>query len=213
MPAEPATEAMLIITADDFGYAAGYNRGILTAVEAGAVDSVAAMVGRPACDPAPLLASGTEIGLHLELPGEAPLGQVERFERAFGRPPAFLDGHHHCHAREGIAEQVAEIAAQRGIPVRSVSAAHRELLRSHGCATPDRLVGRTDPAQPALPSLLACDRPLPGGVTEWMVHPGYEDRTAGSAYDVAREQDLELVLRLTDSLRARARRATHSALR
>jgi hypothetical protein len=213
MPAEPATEATLIITADDFGYAVGYNRGMLAAVEAGAVDAVGAMVGRPECDPAPLLASGTEIGLHLELPGEAPLGQVERFERAFGRPPAFLDGHHHCHAREGIAEQVAELAAELGVPVRSVSAAHRELLRALGCATPDRLVGRTEPAQAALPSLLAGDRPLPRGVTEWMVHPGYADPAAGSAYDGAREQDLELVLRLADPLRARARRATHSALR
>lgn len=213
MLADPATEATLIITADDFGYAAGYNRGILAAVEAGAVDSVSAMVGRPECDPAPLLASEIEIGLHLELPGEAPLAQVERFERAFGQPPAFLDGHHHCHTREGIAEQVAELGAELGVPVRSVGADHRELLRSLGCATQDRLVGRTDPAQPALPSLLAGDRPLPGGVTEWMVHPGYADRAAGSAYDVAREQDLELVLRLADSLRARARRATHSALR
>jgi predicted glycoside hydrolase/deacetylase ChbG (UPF0249 family) len=205
-------EATLIVTADDYGYAAGYNRGILVAVEAGAVDCVGAMVCRPACDPAPLLVAGTEVGLHLELDRDGLQAQLERFERGFGRPPAYMDGHHHCHAREDVAERVAELAAARGIPVRSVSASHRALLRAHGCATPDRLVGRLDPAEPALPPLLAGDGPLPPGVTEWMVHPGYSDPSSGSSYDRAREQDLELVLRLSDSLSRRARRAGPSAL-
>lgn len=205
-------EATLIVTADDYGYAPAYNRGILVAVEAGAVDCVGAMVGRPACDPAPLLATGIEIGLHLELPEGRPGDEVGRFERTFGRQPAYLDGHHHCHAREPVAERVAELAAERGIPVRSVSAAHRELLRSRGCATPDRLIGRMDADQPALPALLDGGERLPPGVTEWMVHPGYSDPESGSSYDLAREQDLELVLRLSDALRRRARRAGPSAL-
>ena len=38
-------------------------------------------------------------------------------------------------------------------------------------------------------------------MTEWFVHPGYPDSESGSDYDVARREDLELVLRL----RVRAR--------
>ena len=59
----------LIITADDYGYWPSYNEGILAAIEAGAIDSVSAMVDREYCDPAPLLESGVEVGLHLEFEG------------------------------------------------------------------------------------------------------------------------------------------------
>ena len=38
---------------------------------------------------------------------------------------------------------------------------------------------------------------LPPGVTEWMVHPGHADSSAGSGYDQAREEDLDLLLGLS----------------
>lgn len=212
MHPETATRPILIITADDYGYAPGYNRGILEAAEAGAIDAVGAMVGGRACETVPVLETGTEIGLHLELPGDPAEAQVARFEEIFGGAPAFLNGHHHCHAQPPHAIEVAELAAARGLPVRSVSPAHRALLRSRGCATPDRLIGRLDTSEPALPPLLAGDGALPRGVTEWMVHPGYADPASGSAYDAEREHDLRLVLRLSGTLGRRARRATHSAL-
>ncbi len=84
-----------------------------------------------------------------------------------------------------------------------MDAAHRALLRSRGCATADRLVGRTDPTAEGLPPLLAGDRALPPGFTEWMVHPGYADPGTGSRYDAEREQDLALVLRPAGQLRRR----------
>jgi len=34
------------------------------------------------------------------------------------------------------------------------------------------------------------------GAVEWMTHPGYADAGSGSAYDYAREEDLELLLSL-----------------
>jgi predicted glycoside hydrolase/deacetylase ChbG (UPF0249 family) len=204
-PAQP----VLIVTADDYGYAPGYNRGILVAVGAGALDAVSAMVGRRWCEPAPLLAAGVEIGLHLELPGDPPPAQTERFESLFGHAPAFLDGHHHCHASDEHAGAVARFAAEQGLPVRSVDDAHRRLLREAGVATQDRLVGRRDPSEPALPPLLAGDDPLPAGVTEWFVHPGYRDPRAGSAYDEPREQDLEMLLTVGHELARRAVRRTH----
>ena len=122
----------------------------------------------------------------------------------FGRPPAYLDGHHHCHAREGLAPDVARIAAAANLPVRSVGERHRRLLRGVGVATPDRLVGRTEETEPPLPEEIA--RVLDGGdpppgVTEWMVHPGHRDPHAASSFDAAREQDLELVVDLSGAAR------------
>jgi predicted glycoside hydrolase/deacetylase ChbG (UPF0249 family) len=208
MSTPPESRPVLIVTADDYGYAPGYNRGILEVAEAGAVDAVSVMVGRRWCEPWPLLESGVEVGLHLELPGERPEAQLDRFQRLFGRPPGFLDGHAHCHARGAAAAEIARLAAARRLPVRSVNPEHRDLLRSLGVATPDRLIGRLRPSEPELPALLAGGGPLPAGVTEWMVHPGYPDARSGSSYDVAREQDLNLLLRVR--LAERAERRAHA---
>lgn len=220
----------LIISADDYGYAPAYDRGILEAAAAGAVDAVSAMVRRGPLDAGALVATGVEVGLHLELgPAggtEAFADEVEResaraslamqldeFEDAFGRPAAFLDGHHHCHATAGLAGVVARLAAERGLPVRSVDEPHRRLLRRVGVATPDLLVGRLRENEPALPgaieALLLGDE-APGGIVEWMVHPGHADAAAGSGYDAGREQDLRLLGDLLDSGPLRALRATHA---
>src|SRR5688572_21510460 len=143
----------LIITADDYGYGPEYSRGIAEVAQAGAVDAVSAMVEREWCDPAPLLGTEVEIGLHLELPEKllAPLSeqaragdfersealaalahQLERFEELFGRAPTHLDGHHHCHAAPGLAAAIARAARGRVRRVRSIDARHRRLLHCLG---------------------------------------------------------------------------------
>ncbi len=199
----------LIITADDYGYWPSYNEGILAAVEAGAVDAVSVMVEREFCDPRPLLETGVEVGLHIDFEGRwgarsaAPARtslrvQLERFVDLFGRWPSFLDGHHHCHARPELATPVFETAKQIGVPVRSVSRDHRQWLTERGIKTSDVTLGRLDSKEEAEPPEL---RDLPMGVTEWFTHPGYPDSDSGSDYDVARREDLELLLRL----RVRAR--------
>jgi chitin disaccharide deacetylase len=216
----------LIITADDYGYHPSYDEGILEAAGAGAVDAVGAMVLRPGIDPEALLRTGVEIGLHLELPPGGPSDraagvaalrdQLGRFEELFERPAAYLDGHHHCHARGAAAAALAAEVAARGLPVRSVDAAHRAMLRRVGAMTPDRLVGRTsEEAEAALPAVL---RPvvedggeLPTGVTEWMVHPGHPDSASGSDYDLAREEDLDLLLSLSLEPTLSAARLGHLA--
>ena len=210
MNSDRRPRSFLIVAADDYGYTPGYNRGILEAAAAGAIDCASAMVRRRWCEPEPLLATGIEVGLHLDAPGNDLREQLDSFERLFGRPPAFLDGHHHCHARAERAERVARVAAERRLPVRSVDERHRALLRRLGVPTPDRLVGRLEPFEPAIPALLDGDAALPDGVTEWMVHPGHRDRRAGSSYDAAREEDLRVVLRLRPALAARTRCATHA---
>jgi predicted glycoside hydrolase/deacetylase ChbG (UPF0249 family) len=199
--------ARLIVTADDYGYSSRYDEGVLRAARAMAIDAVSAMVLREACEPAPLLESGVEVGLHVELPpgidvaeaADQPRRQLEAFERLFGRPPDHLDGHRHCHAAEPLAEAVVAIALEIGVRVRSVSRAHREWLQGRGVATADRLIGRYEEVEPAVPIEIArveAGETPPNGLTEWMTHPGLADPGTGSSFDAGREDDLGVLLRL-----------------
>jgi chitin disaccharide deacetylase len=241
--ARHASSPRLILTADDYGYAPGYDAGILDAARAGAVDAVGVMVGvgrDP--DPEPLLATGVEIGLHLELGrveagrrlglGPAPadrrragpaardaaVAELERqlgeFERRCERPPAFVDGHRHCHAAPGLGAAIGRACAERGLPLRSVSASHRRTLRCLGAATQDRLIGRLSDDEPLPPPQITAwieTGSGPPGVTEWMVHPGHPDPASGSTYDAGRAEDLELVVRLAREPVLATARSTHAA--
>jgi predicted glycoside hydrolase/deacetylase ChbG (UPF0249 family) len=173
---------------------------MLVAARAGAVDAVGAMVLRDP-EPGPLLETGVEIGLHLEPLGAAPLAeQWARFEAIFGTPPAYLDGHKHCHT--GAA--VADLARRQGVYVRSIDDRHRAALRAAGVRTCDRLIGRMAEDEPPVPAEIEAwlrGRPPPGE-TEWMVHPGYAG--GPSSFDRGREQDLELLLELRASAPWRA---------
>lgn len=220
MPPEQA--GRLIITADDWGYSPRYNAGIEEAARAGAVDAVSVMVLRPAADSSPLLETGVEVGLHLELPRsggrremmEAPRRQVAMFERRFGVPPAYIDGHHHCHATLPLATAVEDLALEMRVPLRAVGEDHRFRLDERGIACPHRLVGRLREGEPVLPRVLAESLEsgaLPWGTTEWVVHPGRCDPDAGSSYDSGREEDLELLLSLADDQTLARGRATHRA--
>src|SRR3954464_10905417 len=190
------------------------------------------MVNRNRLDPEPLLETGVETGLHLDLPLELTEGQgastrereaalralaeqLEAFEAAIGHPPAYLDGHRHCHAHAGLAAAMAREAAGRALPVRSIDAGHRRILRHAGVAPPDRLIGSySEEAEAALPaelqSAVAGEGELPAGITEWMVHPGHPDPASGSGYDRAREEDLDLLLSLCLLPALRAIRLTHA---
>jgi predicted glycoside hydrolase/deacetylase ChbG (UPF0249 family) len=224
---------VLIIAADDYGYSTRYDEGIVEVAGAGAVDSVSVMVTRDGLAAEPLLATGVEVGLHLELPRELTEGeragarareaalaglrqQIERFETAMGRPPAYLDGHRHCHAHPGLASAIAREAARRALPMRSVGIPHRRILRREAVATPDRLVGRySEEPVGALPvelePVVEGEGELPPGVTEWMTHPGHSDPGSGSGYDRAREEDLDLLLSLSLVPGLRRARLTHAA--
>ncbi|MGH2951446.1 MAG: ChbG/HpnK family deacetylase [Solirubrobacterales bacterium] len=138
--------------------------------------------------------------------------QIEEFGRLFGRPPAFADGHRHCHAAPGLGAAIGRACAGRGLPLRSVSASHRRTLRCLGVATQDRLIGRLREDEPLPPPEIAKWLETgsgPSGVTEWMVHPGHPDPASGSSYDAGRAADLELVLRLAREPALVSARATH----
>jgi predicted glycoside hydrolase/deacetylase ChbG (UPF0249 family) len=207
----------LLITADDYGYSRLYNDGILRAAAAGGIDAVSAMVTREACDPAPLLESGVEVGLHLELAASSASPrteierQLDRFRHLFGRLPSHVDGHHHCHLVPPALDAVGELAAGIGLRVRSVGEEDRRRLRELGASTPDRLIGRLRDDHPPLPAelerVVTGAGPAPPGLTEWMVHPGLADPAAGSSLDAARLEDLELLLELSQDTRLRTLRA------
>jgi predicted glycoside hydrolase/deacetylase ChbG (UPF0249 family) len=181
------------------------------------------MVSRPACDPAPLLDAGVEVGLHVEAPEgaagsearEAPRRQADAFQRSFGRAPAYVDGHLHCHAAAPLAGAVEELALELGVSVRAIDDEHRLRLRQRGIDCVDRLVGRMGEDEPALPDLISTAleaRELPSGITEWVVHPGRADAGTGSRYDAGRERDLALLLDLAANEFLVAARATHEAV-
>ena len=203
-----ASGPRLLIVADDYGLAPAYDAGIVAAARAGAIDAAGAMVLRRP-NPGPLLETVVEVGLHLELDRGSLEHQLDLFERDFGRPPAYIDGHHHGHAEQGPAAlAVARLGARLQLPVRSVSSRHRRLLRCLGVPTADRLVGRLDQDEPALPAVLRDwlgGGGAPAGATEWMVHPGDPDPGSGSAYDRGRGEDLALLLELGDRDRWRRR--------
>jgi predicted glycoside hydrolase/deacetylase ChbG (UPF0249 family) len=220
MTAVPDQAGHLIVTADDWGYSRRYNEGIADAARTGAVDAVSALVLRPACDPAPILESGVEVGLHLEQPEsgsrrevlDAPRRQADEFTRIFGAPPAYIDGHHHCHATLPIATATEDLALELRVPVRAVGEDHRFRLEERGIASADRMIGRMNQREPALPRLLADaleEETLPWGTTEWVVHPGRSDPDSGSSYDRGREEDLALVLQLAEDETLAGARVPH----
>ena len=208
----------MIVTADDFGYAPAYDEGIAQAARMGAIDGVSAMVLRYAPDPEPLAGTGVAVGLHLELDRAGLAEQVQRFEAAFGRGPDYLDGHHHCHAAGPPAVEVADYASERDLPVRSVDARHRRLLRCRGVTTADRLVGRYSEDEPVLPSEIGTllrgegTSGEEGEVWEWMVHPGRPVGDGSSDYDAGREEDLRLLLELAAEPGFRELRVSWSGL-
>lgn len=200
----------LVVTADDYGYSRRYNEGILEAARAGAIDAAGAMVLRGACAPEAILESEVEVGLHLERPAgiddddaaAEPRRQLGLFTNIFRRPPAYLDGHHHCHAGEAMAAAVEAIALELGVRVRSAAAEHRNRLRELGIESPERLIGRYEEGQPAIPvevDLVASGAEPPAGLTEWMTHPGLSDPDARSSFDRGREDDLAVALRFASS--------------
>lgn len=196
----------LIITADDYGYAPCVDAGIVEAAREGLIDAVAVMVDRePAIEE--LRGCGVDLGLHLELAGDSDsprAGDAEReeageeirrqldaFEALVDTAPAFLNGHHHCHARPGLGVLLSGIANEHSTAVRSVSSRHRRLLRCRGVRTPELLIGRFDQEGPAEPDLAGLE--TEAGVVEWMVHPGRGCADLDSRYAEGRDEDLRLL--------------------
>jgi chitin disaccharide deacetylase len=218
-------ERLLIVNADDFGLSPGVNAGVARAHEEGILTSASMMVLKPAAPEAAAYARATPsvgVGLHVDLcewtkrDGEwitvyeiVPTNdldaverevrsQVDRFRELVGRDPTHLDSHQHVHGWSRMTEIFARVASEVGVP-----------LRHHlgGVQYCGDLYGH-DPKGNPIPEALTPDavieiiRALQPGVTELACHPGLGADT-GSAYDIEREQEVELLCdpRIPEALR------------
>jgi predicted glycoside hydrolase/deacetylase ChbG (UPF0249 family) len=201
----------LIINADDFGYAAGVNRGILTAHAHGAVLSTSLMVDMPMAREAAALAKahpGLGVGLHFTVTDnhgptvdlfdlaaiETELNrQYERCCELLGHPPTHIDSHHHVHLRKELTPLFTEWAMKRDLPVRSLgSVSYNGGFYGHWYDKE----WRPHPA----PELISVDnfekilRELPKGATELACHPAYLSPDLHSSYAAEREIELATLL-------------------
>jgi predicted glycoside hydrolase/deacetylase ChbG (UPF0249 family) len=207
---------LLIVNADDFGYATGVNRGIVDCHVRGIVTSTSLMVTGHAVTEAVELAnehSALSIGLHWDVWGEDEREfdlddetairdeferQLEEFQRLLGRMPTHVDTHRHAHRKWGgrLMPLFTELVAPLGVPLRD-----------------DGRVGFvgdfygqwewkvTNLEYISVPSLQRLLREKVGdGWTELSCHPGYASPDYSSVYYSEREVEVRT---LTDP---RARR-------
>lgn len=132
---------VLVVNADDFGFTAGVNRGIIEAHERGIVTATTLMANADAFDDAVRLARAypsLDVGCHLVLvqgpglpasipeligalarrrlrPYEVLRSQIERIFDA-GIRPLHLDTHKHTHLLPPVLDAVARLSAEFGIP-------------------------------------------------------------------------------------------------
>jgi predicted glycoside hydrolase/deacetylase ChbG (UPF0249 family) len=118
--------------------------------------------------------------------------QIDEFRKIMGRFPTHLDSHHHVGRHEPILELVLDFARAIRVPVRAQDPEVRARARGLSVKTPDHFMGESGPdAYWSSERVLAHLRVLPGGVTEFMTHPGYYDEElAYSRY--GRQRDAEL---------------------
>lgn len=131
--------------------------------------------------------------------------QLERFEALLGQKPTHLDVHKHLHQHANVLEGVMVAAAERRLPVRSITAGMRTLLRAQ-VKTNDHFIGEAGAeAYWTLERLLQWIPQLEDGVTELMCHPGHAPSQVNSGYAAQREVELATFVD------PRAREALHQA--
>ncbi|HET8530606.1 MAG TPA: ChbG/HpnK family deacetylase [Methylomirabilota bacterium] len=118
--------------------------------------------------------------------------QIDEFRRIMGRFPTHLDSHHHVGRHEPILELVLDFALAIKVPVRTQDPEVRAMARKLALKTPDHFMGESGPdAYWSSERVLAHLRELPGGVTEFMTHPGYyDDDLSYSRYGRQRETEM-----------------------
>lgn len=118
--------------------------------------------------------------------------QIDEFRRIMGRFPTHLDSHHHVGRHEPILELVLDFARAIKVPVRTQDPEVRAMARKLALKTPDHFMGESGPdAYWSSERVVAHLRELPGGVTEFMTHPGYyDDDLSYSRYGRQRETEM-----------------------
>jgi len=187
----------LLVVADDLGYDPAIDEGILESHACGIVTAASAMVDtRFAAEALRRAPADLALGLHLVLArgsgperaaGEA-RRQLERFEDLRGAAPCHLDGHKHAHAEPQVLAALLPLAAGRGLRVRALDPAMRDLLRRHGVPATDHFLGDAG-LRPCWTAerLLSTLEGLPSGTSEMMCHPGRAPTHARTSFGAERE--------------------------
>jgi chitin disaccharide deacetylase len=181
----------LIVNADDLGFTAGINRGILEAHERGIVTSTSLMVDRPGAEDGAEIARRTptlSVGLHavlihrdeLTVTTETCAAELERqlgrFEELVDSRPTHLDSHHHTHRDPRLRDVFVEFAERHALPMREHSLRHCAQYYGEPAIGVDNLLDILDR--------------LEDGDSELGCHPGYADGLP-SRYSTPRERELE----------------------
>jgi predicted glycoside hydrolase/deacetylase ChbG (UPF0249 family) len=121
--------------------------------------------------------------------------QLDRFVELTGRLPTHLDSHLHLHTWPICRSVVLRLAGEYGLPVRGVGRRLRADLRATGIDTTDGFIDDFFvPGQLSLERLIGVIEALEPGVTELMVHPGYDDEwLADSSFRTQREDELAVL--------------------
>lgn len=115
--------------------------------------------------------------------------QLDAFEASMKEPPTHIDVHKHLHLHANVLVALVTVARERALPVRSINAEMRHLLKQSSVKTNDVFGGEAG-AEPGWTLALLEERlkALPdSGVVEWMCHPGYEPKQFKSGYGKQRE--------------------------
>jgi predicted glycoside hydrolase/deacetylase ChbG (UPF0249 family) len=194
----------LIVNADDFGYGAAINRGIVQSIDRGIVTSAGLMVNTPGTEDAVRLAGErphVSLGLHANFTDEARRlvefddpetcrtelrRQFDRFLALVGRLPTHIDSHQHVHRRRPCQPSFRELAQEHGLPLRD-----QPPVTFKGGFYAQWEYGVSDPSKVSLEALQRILRnELRAGVYELAVHPGYADASAHYVYHQDRELEL-----------------------
>lgn len=121
--------------------------------------------------------------------------QLARFVDLTGRLPTHVDSHLHVHAWPVCHAPISALAREFDLPVRAADPHVARVLRASGVRTTDAFINDFfTPGQMTADRLLAVLGGLKPGLTELMVHPGYDDDAlADSSFRTQREGELSVL--------------------
>lgn len=257
----------LVVCADDYALTPGVSRGIRELLASGRISATSVMTVSPhwpaEAEALRRVAGNADIGLHLTLTDQTPLGTMHGFTRGgqlpslkkiialalarrlplpdieaevarqigaflthYGRPPRYIDGHHHVHQLPGIRAIVIAAAKRLGdgavyvrdchepglrIIARGVAVPKALLIsalghgfgpaaRAHGLMTNLGFTGVYDFAREKRPFGELCRRFVSGDAERaiMMCHPGYADAELAALDPMTTAREAELAYLKSD---------------